>query len=78
MNAIRRSLRLTMMDRSHWEVSAVDTEFWPDGRQQRSLGFVHCVPTGDILRVAHRLVEEHVNQEMERYRKAHLEAAERE
>ena len=67
-----------MMDAHHWEVSVVDTEYFHDGSQQRSLRLVNLIPNRYILSVAHDLVDEHISDQMERQRQASVEAAERE
>jgi hypothetical protein len=78
MSANRRSLRITLIDNGHWEVSAVDTHFMDDGRQQRTLAYVQLVPTAGVRGVAEDLVLEHIDAQMERQRQAQMNGAERE
>lgn len=78
MNATRRSIRLTMTGAGHWEVSALDTEYFQDGKQVRRIAYINLVLASDIRRVAHALIEEHLCEEEERYYQAQMEAAERE
>jgi hypothetical protein len=70
MNAKRRSFRLTAVDPYYWEVAVVDTVFLPDGSQQRSLPFVHLVTSSQVAQVAQRMLEEHINEQMERFAQA--------
>lgn len=67
-----------MTGAGHWEVSALDTEYFQDGRQVRRIAYLNLVLDSDISRVAHALVDEHLLQEIERYRQARVEAGERE
>lgn len=78
MNAIRRSIRITRTDTNRWEISAVDTEFLPDGRQRRQLVGVRSATDATVRRIAHQLVSRHIEQQFEEAGEGSVEAAERE
>jgi maltoporin len=77
MNATRRSIRIHMIDTCYWEITAVDTEFLPDGRQKRQLAAVRYARTADVRRVAQEILEQHISSEIERQYQASVEAGER-